>query len=317
MRVATRRSDLARAQAAQAARLVAGDAFELVALASTGDLHPERAIADFNAKGLFVDAIREAVLAGDCDVAVHSYKDLPTEPVDGLVVGAVPPREDPRDLLVTRDGHHLASLPDNAIVGTSSERRRLQLLRVRPDLQVLPVRGNLPTRLGKVASGELDAVVVALAGLRRLYRDPAEGGIGALDLAVAGAPLEPGQCLPSPAQGALAIECRADDRATLAALASADDPDARAAVTAERAFLATIGGGCSAPIGALASSPVPGVLEIAGLLADPGRRRVLRKSQRGTLHDPTGLGRALAEEMLESGGRSLVEAIDARRRDAS
>ncbi|MGM0819450.1 MAG: hydroxymethylbilane synthase [Actinomycetota bacterium] len=316
MRVATRRSDLARAQATQAARLVAGDAHELVPLASTGDLHPERAIADFNAKGLFVDAIREAVLAGDCDVAVHSYKDLPTDPVDGLVVGAVPPRQDPRDLLVTRDGHHLGSLPRLATVGTSSERRRVQLLRARPDLQVLPVRGNLPTRLGKVASGELDAVVVALAGLRRLYRDPAEGGIGALDLAVAGAPLEPGQCLPSPAQGAIAIECRAGDRTTLARLAAADDPEARAAVTAERAFLATVGGGCSAPIGALAASPAPGVLELAGLLADPGRRKILRKSQRGMASDPAALGRALAEEMLESGGRALVEAIDARRQDA-
>lgn len=316
MRVATRRSDLARAQATQAARLVAGDAHELVPLASTGDLHPERAIADFNAKGLFVDAIREAVLAGDCDVAVHSYKDLPTEPVDGLVVGAVPPRQDPRDLLVTRDGLHLGSLPRLATVGTSSERRRVQLLRARPDLQVLPVRGNLPTRLGKVASGELDAVVVALAGLRRLYRDPAEGGIGALDLAVAGAPLEPGQCLPSPAQGAIAIECRAGDRATLARLAAADDPEARAAVTAERAFLATVGGGCSAPIGALAASPAPGVLELAGLLADPGRRKILRKSQRGMASDPAALGRALAEEMLEAGGRALVEAIDARRQDA-
>ena len=316
LRVATRRSALARAQATQTAVLIAGDDHELVALATTGDREPERAIGDFDAKGLFVDAVREAVLAGDCDVAVHSYKDLPTAPVDGLTVGAVPPRADPRDLLVTRDGHRLGELPRLATVGTSSERRRVQLLRARPDLQVLAIRGNLDTRLRKVVDGELDAVVVALAGLQRLYVDDAAGGVGPFDLPLSGAPLEPGQMLGSPAQGAIAVECRADDAATLERLAVADDPDTRAQVTAERGFLARIGGGCSAPIGALAHQPGPGQIEVAGLLADPGRRTVLRRSQRGDLRDPAAVGRELAETMLAAGGQELVDAI-ARRQASS
>ncbi|HEY8341365.1 MAG TPA: hydroxymethylbilane synthase, partial [Egibacteraceae bacterium] len=200
LRIATRRSALARAQAFQTGQLLqvrTGEPFELVPLATTGDLHPDRAVGDFDTKGLFVDAIRAAVLDGDCDVAVHSFKDLPSDPVDGLVVAAVPPREDPRDVLVSRDGAVLSTLADTATVGTSSQRRRLQLLRARPGLSVLPLRGNLDTRLRRVADGELDAVVVAFAGLRRLYRPEAEGGVGALGLPLTAAPLEPGECLPA------------------------------------------------------------------------------------------------------------------------
>lgn len=161
LRIATRRSALARAQAAAVGQLLqrrTARPFELVALAATGDLHPDRAVGEFDAKGLFVDTIRQAVLDGDCALAVHSYKDRPTEPVPGLTIAAVPPREDPRDVLVTRDAHSLTSLPSTATVGTSSARRRVQLLLARPDLQVLPVRGNLDSRLRKVADGELDAV---------------------------------------------------------------------------------------------------------------------------------------------------------------
>ena len=209
LRIATRRSALARAQASQAGRDLAertGEDFELVPLATSGDLAPTRAVTDFDTKGLFVDALREAVLVGDCDLAVHSGKDLPTEAVEGLVVGAVPRRADPRDVLVTRDGHALADLPATAIVGTSSERRRLQLLRVKPALQVLAVRGNLDTRLRKVADGELDGVVVAAAGLQRLYVPEGEGGIGPFELPLHAYVLEPGECLPAAAQGALAVE---------------------------------------------------------------------------------------------------------------
>ena len=312
LRVATRRSALARAQATQTAKRIAGDDYELVPLATTGDREPDRAIGDFDAKGLFVDALREAVLAGDCDIAVHSYKDLPTAPVDDLVVGAVPPRGDPRDLLVTREGHQLGELPRLATVGTSSERRRVQLLRARPDLQVLPVRGNLDTRLRKVVDGEFDAAVVALAGLQRLYVDEADGGVGPFTLPLAGAPLEPGVLLPPPAQGALAVECRSDDAATLQRLAAVDDATARAQVTAERAFLATVGGGCTAPIGALAHEPATGHIEVAGMLADPDRRVVLRRSWRGALRDPAAVGRELAEAMLSGGGQDLVDAVAGR-----
>nr|MDP8978913.1 hydroxymethylbilane synthase [Actinomycetota bacterium] len=240
LRIATRRSALARAQAFQVGRALAagaGDSFELVPMAATGDVQPRRAVADFETKGLFVDTLRRAVASGDCDVAVHSYKDLPTQPVDGLVVAAVPVREDPRDLLVTREGHTLESLPEHATVGTSSQRRSLQLRCVRPGLRVVGIRGNLDTRLRAVAGGELDAVVVARAGVRRLYADPSHGGVGRMALPLTTLALEPSECLPAPGQGALAVECRTGDERALAACRLLDDPATRRAVEAERAFL--------------------------------------------------------------------------------
>ena len=308
LRIATRRSALATAQATQVG-LALGVEFELVPMATTGDLHPDRAVEAFDTKGLFVDAIRAAVADGTCDLAVHSAKDLPSDPVEGLTIGAYPRREDPRDVLVTADGHLLRSLPSVATVGTSSARRRLQLLRVRPDLQVLGVRGNVDTRLRKVADGEFVAVVVALAGLRRLYTDPDVGGVGPLGLPLRAVTLEPGECLPAPAQGALAVECRSDDAATLAMLATVDDPATRVAVQAERAFLRTLGGGCLTPIGALAT--VTGDrLELAGMLADPVRRRVLRQTADGRVDAPREVAQALATRMRELGGDAMLRTIE-------
>lgn len=313
LRIATRRSALARAQATQvggALARVSGRTVELVPLATTGDVHPERRIGAFDTKGLFVDTIRSAVLDDDADLAVHSYKDLPLDAVDGLVIGATPRRADPRDLLVTRTPAALATLPRLATVGTSSVRRGLQLRRSRPDLQVLPVRGNLDTRLRKVADGEFVAVVVAMAGLSRLYVDPAHGGVGPLALPLHAAPLEPGECLPAPAQGALALECRADDEETLRLLARIDDPATRVGVTAERAFLAEVGGGCLAPVGALATTG-GGVVELAGMIGDPGRRRMLRQTVSGSARDPRRVARDLAEQMRRMGGEDLLAAVRA------
>lgn len=312
LRIATRRSALARAQATQVGQALGVD-FELVPLATTGDRHPDRAVEAFDTKGLFVDAIREAVIDGTCELAVHSAKDLPSDPVDELTIGAYPRREDPRDVLVTAEGHVLRALPSVATVGTSSARRRLQLLRVRPDLQVLPVRGNVDTRLRKVAGGELQAVVVALAGLRRLYTDPAAGGIGPLGLPLRAVTLEPGECLPAPAQGVLALECRRDDSATLELVAAVDDPVTRTAVTAERSFQATLGGGCLTPIGALATID-GGRLELAGMLADPVRRRVLRQSTAGGADAPLEVAAQLAARIRELGGDEMLANIGARER---
>lgn len=312
LRIATRRSALARAQATQVGQALGVD-FELVPLATTGDRHPDRAVEAFDTKGLFVDAIREAVIDGTCELAVHSAKDLPSDPVDELTIGAYPRREDPRDVLVTAEGHLLRALPSVATVGTSSARRRLQLLRVRPDLQVLPVRGNVDTRLRKVAGGELQAVVVALAGLRRLYTDPAAGGIGPLGLPLRAVTLEPGECLPAPAQGVLALECRRDDSATLELVAAVDDPVTRTAVTAERSFQATLGGGCLTPIGALATID-GGRLELAGMLADPVRRRVLRQSTAGGADAPLEVAAQLAARIRELGGDEMLANIGARER---
>ena len=308
LRIATRRSALARAQATQVG-LSLGVPFELVPLATTGDLHPDRAVEAFDTKGMFVDAVRAAVADGSCELAVHSAKDLPADPVDALTIGAHPRREDPRDVLITGEGHLLRSLPSVATVGTSSARRRLQLLRVRPDLQVLAVRGNVDTRLRKVVDGELVAVVVALAGLRRLYTDPSVGGVGPLGLPLKAVTLEPGECLPAPAQGALAVECRADDDETLAVLARIDDPATRVAVRAERTFQRTLGGGCLTPIGALAT--VDGDrLELAGMLADPLRRRVLRQTATGTAAAPEAVARALVDRIRELGGDEILRNID-------
>ena len=313
IRIATRRSALARAQAHQTGVRITertGQPFELVPMSSTGDDHPDRRIEDFYAtgpadavtdvKGLFVDTIRGAVLAGECHVAVHSFKDVPTAHHPDLVIAAIPGREDPRDVLVTRDGRPFAALDAIATVGTSSERRRLQLLRVKPGLQVLALRGNVDTRLRKVADGELDAVVVALAGLKRLYTDPDRGGVGPLDLPLKAVALEPGEMVPAPAQGAIAIECRADDARTRSALEAVDHQPSRRAVEAERAFLAAVEGGCTTPVGALCSLTGLGGLELLGMLGDPVNRKVLRLSTSGGFDQGVEIGTRLGNEMREA-----------------
>ncbi len=307
LRIATRRSALARAQATQVG-LALGREFELVPMATTGDLHPDRAVTAFDSKGLFVDAIRRAVADGTCDLAVHSAKDLPGETVDGLTIAAYPRREDPRDVLITTHGHLVRSLPSVATVGTSSARRRLQLLRVRPDLQVLAIRGNIDTRLRKVADGELQAVVVALAGLRRLYTSPDVGGVGPLGLPLRAVTLEPGECLPAPAQGALAVECRSDDPSTIEVVAAIDDAATRIAVDTERAFQRALGGGCLTPIGALAT--VDGdTVQLAGMLADPARRRVLRQGATGSVDAPVDVAHDLARRIRQLGGDAMLRSI--------
>lgn len=306
-RVATRRSRLARTQAqhvADALSEVTGRPAELVPLSTTGDDHPERAVEAFDAKGLFVDGVRQAVLDGRAHVAVHSFKDLPSDRFGGLLVGAVPPREDPRDLLVTRDGARLSTLPRGATVGTSSARRRAQLQRARRDLLVQPLRGNLDTRLARVAEGHLDAVVVAFAGVRRL---------GPTDLEVKAVALEHGECLHAPAQGALAIECRDDDGGTLDALKLIEDDETRTLVRAERALLARLQGGCTAPIGAHATLLDGGRMELLGMVSDPGGTNLHRASHQAAADQPEMLGRALAETLLEAGGRDVMDRL--RRRD--
>ncbi len=314
-RVATRRSVLARTQAGHVADALAaatGRPAELVPMTTTGDDNPDRAIEAFDAKGLFVDRIREAVLSGDCHLAVHSYKDLPTEAVPGLTIGAVPPRVDPRDLLVTREGHRLVDLPRDATVGTSSVRRKAQLSKVRRDLLVQPLRGNLDTRLGKVADGALDAVVVATAGVLRM-KDQIEHQLGAV-------PLEHGEMLHAPAQGALAVECRADDDETLEALALIDDRDTARCVTAERVFLQMLQGGCTAPIGAHAEV-LPGAgaggvrrIELLGMLSDTTGTRVMRASAQAAETEPEKLGQALALQLLDDGGDAIVQRLMQARR---
>jgi hydroxymethylbilane synthase len=306
LRIATRRSALARAQAGQVAdalRQVTDEPVELVPMATTGDEHPERAIESFDAKGLFVDRTRDAVRAGDCHLVVHSYKDLPTEPAPGLVIGAVPRRVDPRDVLVSRDGYRLSTLPRTrpATVGTSSARRRAQIQKARRDVLVQPIRGNIDTRLRRVADGDLDAVVVALAGLLRLGPD-----LDGLQVV----PLEHGECLHAPAQGALALECREDDRATLDLLANLDHKPTKLCVTAERWLLIALSGGCTAPIGAHAELVTDSEgrerLELLGLLSDPNGTRLARASHQAAPTEPERLGSTLAATLRDAVGDVLT-----------
>jgi hydroxymethylbilane synthase len=310
-RVATRRSNLAQVQARQVADALSeatGRPAELVPMSTTGDDHPDRAIEAFDSKGLFVDRTRQAVLDGDCHVVVHSYKDLPTEPADGLVIGAVPRRVDPRDAFVTREGLRLAEIPRSRpfTIGTSSPRRRAQLQKARRDVLVQPIRGNLETRLRKVEQGEVDGIVIALAGLLRARPT-------GFELTVV--PLEHGEVLHAPAQGALAIECRVDDAATRKALRKLDDPATRTEVSAERELLAQLQGGCTAPIGAHAKL-LPGPtgedrLELLGMLSDPSGTRLYRASHETGADEPQLLGRVMAATLLEAGGQQVLERLRA------
>ncbi|WP_433162809.1 hydroxymethylbilane synthase [Kribbella sp. CA-247076] len=290
IRLGTRRSALATAQATWVAdRLRAlGHDVELVPIVTTGDVN-RAPLEQIGGTGVFVSALRDALLANEIDIAVHSLKDLPTAPVDGLSIGAVPVREDPRDVLVARDGLTLGELQRGALVGTGSPRRVAQLDALGLGLECTGIRGNVDTRIGLVAEGKLDAVVLARAGLSRLGR-----------LAEVTETLDPIQVLPAPGQGALGIECRAEDTAVLAALAPLEDPATRAAVTAERQMLATLEAGCTAPVGALAEvvegEDGPELWLRGALGQEDGVRRL---SANGPVDDPVALGKALANELLE------------------
>ncbi len=300
LRLGTRRSPLARAQSemvAERLRATSGRAVVLVEVTTQGDV--DRApLRQIGGTGVFVAALREALLEGRVDLAVHSFKDLPTAPAPGLVLAAVPPREDPRDVLVGAGGAGLGDLPVGARVGTGSPRRAAQLRALGLGLDVVDVRGNVDTRVGFVTSGRLDAVVLASAGLRRLGRHDEVTEV-----------LDVDQVLPAPAQGALALECRADDEATAQACAALDDPAARAATTAERALLAALEAGCSAPVGALArpaAGEAGGLLELVAVVAATDGSRVLRRSVRGDEAEAAELGRRLAAELLADGAAGLV-----------
>ena len=308
VRLGTRASALATTQSGLVADLLRerlGREVELVEIATEGDRSQAAGtpLAGTPSTGVFVSALRDALLDGRVDVAVHSLKDLPTYPAPGIELAAVPGREDPRDVVVARDGLTLGELPVGSRVGTGSPRRAAQLHALGLGLDVLGVRGNVDTRIAKVRSGEYDAVVLARAGLARLGR-----------LDEASEVLDPLQVLPAPGQGALAVECRSDDALAADVRAAIDDPSARATVTAERAVLATLEGGCSAPIGALAEV-VEGEdgeeLWVRAVALSPDGALTVRMSASGALTDATGVGTRLAEEMLADGAAGLMTATHA------
>ncbi|MFC4606292.1 hydroxymethylbilane synthase [Streptomyces maoxianensis] len=313
LRLGTRRSALAMAQSgqvAQAVRQLTGRAVELVEITTYGDTTREH-LAQIGGTGVFVTALRDAVLRGDVDFAVHSLKDLPTGQPDDLTLAAVPLREDPRDALVARDGLTFAELPSGARVGTGSPRRMAQLNAYARShgmaIETVPIRGNVDTRIGYVRSGELDAVVLAAAGLNRLGRSDEVTEFLSVDF-----------ILPAPGQGALAIECAAGNAGTgtdlAAMLAELDDPGSRAAVTAERSLLAALEAGCSAPVGALADLLADGQvvteMRLRGVVGTTDGSTLVQLSTTGpvpTSHgDAIALGRELASEMLAKGAAGLM-----------
>ena len=300
LRLGTRGSALALAQSGHVAAAVherTGREVELVRITTKGDVS-SAAIAQIGGTGVFVTALRDALLAGEVDLAVHSYKDLPTAEAPGLVIAAVPPREDPRDVLVARDGLSLGELPSGARVGTGSPRRTAQLRGLGLGLDVVPVRGNVDTRIGFVAKGELDAVVLARAGLARLDRLDEVTEV-----------IDPLQVLPAPAQGALAVECRSDAASTAELLAVLEHDDTRTAVDAERSLLAALEAGCTAPVGALAevAEGDDGLeLSLRGLVAALDGTDAVRLSATGPTTDAAGVGRRLAAELLDLGAGKLM-----------
>lgn len=300
LRLGTRASALATTQSGQVAdRLteLTGVEVELVTVSTEGDRN-QAPLTQIGGTGVFVAALREAVVDGSVDLAVHSLKDLPTTPDPRLRLAAVTIREDPRDVLVARDGLTLGELPRDARVGTGSPRREAQLNALGLGIEVVPVRGNVDTRLAKVTSGELDAVVLARAGLLRLGRADEATEV-----------LDPIQVLPAPGQGALAVECRADDEATARLLEVLDDPHTRAAVTAERSLLSTLEAGCSAPVGALADvvwADDGDELWLRAVVGDPSGSPTIRLSASGSLDEPGAVGDRLAAEMLAEGAAQLM-----------
>ena len=260
-------------------------ALEVVEITTAGDRDRTSPLTSGEGAGWFTSAIQDALLAGEVDVAVHSYKDLPTARPEGLVIAAVPQRADPRDALVSRDGATLAGLPQGAVVGTSSPRRAAQAAALRPDLVLRPIRGNVDTRLAKVDAGEYDAAILAIAGLERLGLAERASHVFGFE-----------EMLPAPAQGALAVECRRDDSETLRLVAAIDDRELRRLVSAERAFLAALEAGCDFPAAAYAES-FGTTLKLHGLVAPEGV--IVRSKVGGPISAGPGLGRALAKELLE------------------
>lgn len=303
LRLGTRGSLLALTQSrtvAQAVERASGRSVSLVTIQTTGDRRLDRPLSQIGGKGLFTKELDVALLEGSIDFAVHSLKDLPTEVEEGLEVAVIPEREDPRDVLIGPDGGgaiSLSSLPAGARVGTSSLRRRALCLAFRPDLRVTDLRGNLDTRIRKVDEGEVEAILVAGAGVRRLGLTRRIGDW-----------VEGGAWLPAPGQGALGVVTRAGDGETAAALAPLHHSDTARAVRAERALLHALEGGCQVPVGALAI-PFGDRIRLRGVVASPDGRRVVVGEGTGEAGSPEALGRAVAADMVSRGADAILDEV--------
>ncbi len=297
LRIGTRRSKLALAQTAlvrdaliAAIPELAAGAIEVMPMSTTGDVIQDRPLTEAGGKGLFVKEIEEALLAGRIDAAVHSMKDMPTIQPDGLAIAAFLPREDARDVLIAADARRIVDLKQGALVGTSALRRKAQLLHRRPDLRIVDMRGNVDTRLAKCRAGTVEATVLALAGLKRL------------GLAEAGTPIPEDEMLPAVGQGAICIECRADDVRTRGWLAGIDHPATSTAVAAEHAMLAVLDGSCRTPIAGHAVLQSDGTLLLRGLIARPDGSELIATERRGPSREAKALGHDAGQELKRRGG---------------
>ncbi|MEJ2120709.1 MAG: hydroxymethylbilane synthase [Alphaproteobacteria bacterium] len=301
--IGTRGSDLALAQTNMVADqlraahpdLAAPDAIAIEVIKTTGDRVQDRPLAEIGGKGLFTKEIEEALLDGRIDLAVHSMKDLETVLPDGLTIAATLEREDPRDVLLAKDATTIADLPQGAVVGTASLRRGAQILAARPDLKVVPFRGNVNTRISKLEAGEVDATILALAGLRRL---------GMTEYEARAIPVT--EMLPAVAQGAIGLECRADDEATRAYLSDLDHAPTAQAVAAERALLAALDGSCRTPIAGLATVN-GGTLALQALIATPDGATVHRDAREGSASDAAAIGDLAGSTLRAAGGPDFFE----------
>ena len=304
LRIGTRGSALALAQAAELrarlaqahAELAAPGAIETVVIRTTGDRLGDRALAALGGKGLFTKELEEALLAGSIDCAVHSAKDLPSLLPQGLSLTCHLPREDPRDAFFSLKAASLAALPSGAVVGTSSPRRRAQVLHARPDLRIVPLRGNVDTRLTKLAAGVVDATLLAVAGVKRL---------GLADRITRIMPSE--EILPAVAQGAIGIESRDDDARIRRYLDAIDDRPTAACVTAERALMAALEGSCRTPMAALAELGAGGVIELRALIIRPDGSECLTAARRGTAAEAASLGADAGDELRRRAGPGFFD----------
>ncbi len=269
---------------------------EIVVIKTTGDKIQDRALSEIGGKGLFTKEIDEAMLEGRIDLAVHSMKDVPTWLPDGIELACILPREDPRDVFISRKAESLNELPPGCVVGTASLRRQAQILSLRPDLTVRVFRGNVQTRLRKLDEGEVDATLLALAGLKRL---------GMADVATS--ILETSDILPAVGQGAVGITCRADDQASHELLATIHHAETAACVAAERGLLEELDGSCRTPIAALATLLEGGVMALEGLLARPDGSEVLRAKREGDPAEAARMGRDAGSELAERAGPGFID----------
>ena len=303
LRIGTRGSKLALTQAglvrdalaAAVPALAAPGAIEIVRITTTGDRIQDRPLADAGGKGLFVKEIEEALLDKRIDAAVHSMKDMPTAQPPGLVISAFLPREDVRDVLIAGDIKRIADLKKGAVIGSAALRRKAQLLHLRPDLQVVNFRGNVDTRLAKQAAGEVDATLLALAGLKRL-------GLGHV-----GTPISEDEMLPAVGQGAVCIECRSDDPSTRGWLAAVDHAPTAICVAAEHAMLAVLDGSCRTPIAGHATLGAGGTLHLRGMILKPDGSQVIATERTGAANAAAALGKDAGLELKQRGGPGFLE----------